>query len=153
MTKVEDLTPDQIAQFRETFNGFDQDGDGKITQDEFIHIMRSWGQNPTEEEGQQMFDAVDKDRNGYIEFDEYLCLMCSKLQKVDTEDDYVNAFKEFDEDNDGKITKDELKLILTNLGEKIQEVEINDLIALADPNNDGLIDYKALVHLMSSYLE
>ena len=47
---AEQLTEEQIAEFKEAFSLFDKDGDGTITTKELGTVMRSLGQNPTEAE-------------------------------------------------------------------------------------------------------
>ena len=50
-----------FAEFREAFSLFDKDGDGTITTEELGIVMRSLGQNPTEDELQIMLNEVDSD--------------------------------------------------------------------------------------------
>ncbi|KAK8894581.1 hypothetical protein M9Y10_023017 [Tritrichomonas musculus] len=143
-----DLTPEQLTDIRESFDLFDRDGDGHITRTEFATILRSWGQTPTDEEIAQIIAQVDKNKNGMIEYDEFVEMMCNSIKHFETEEDYINAFKVFDEDNDGKITKDEFNLILKNLCEPISKDEIEMLIQIADKDKNGLIDYASFVHFM-----
>ena len=44
---ADNLTEEQIAEFKEAFSLFDKDGDGTITTKELGTVMRSLGQNPT----------------------------------------------------------------------------------------------------------
>lgn len=50
----------------------------------------------------------------------------------------------FDKNGDGFITADELKKVMTNLGEKLSDEEIDDMIKEADLNGDGKVDFKGL---------
>lgn len=52
---ADQLTEEQIAEFKEAFSLFDKDGDGTITTKELGTVMRSLGQNPTEAELQGIF--------------------------------------------------------------------------------------------------
>ncbi|EER04034.1 calmodulin, putative [Perkinsus marinus ATCC 50983] len=61
---ADQLTEEQIAEFKEAFSLFDKDGDGTITTKELGTVMRSLGQNPTEAELQDMINEVDADGNG-----------------------------------------------------------------------------------------
>ncbi len=62
------LTEDQISEFREAFSLFDKDGDGFITAKELGTVMRSLGQNPTEQELSEMIAEVDTDGTPPVSF-------------------------------------------------------------------------------------
>lgn len=61
LQQADQLTEEQIAEFKEAFSLFDKDGDGTITTKELGTVMRSLGQNPTEAELQDMINEVDAD--------------------------------------------------------------------------------------------
>lgn len=114
---ADQLTEEQIAEFKEAFSLFDKDGDGTITTKELGTVMRSLGQNPTEAELQDMINEVDADGNGTIDFPEFLSLMARKMKDTDTEEELIEAFKVFDRDGNGFISAAELRHVMTNLGE------------------------------------
>ena len=84
---AEQLTEEQIAEFKEAFSLFDKDGDGTITTKELGTVMRSLGQNPTEAELQDMINEVDADGNGTIDFPEFCTLMARKMKDTDSEEE------------------------------------------------------------------
>ena len=57
--QADQLTEEQIAEFKEAFSLFDKDGDGTITTKELGTVMRSLGQNPTEAELQDMVRGME----------------------------------------------------------------------------------------------
>lgn len=65
-TTADQLTKEQIAEFKEAFSLSYKDGNGTITAKELGTIMRSLGQNLTESELQDMINEVDDDGNGTI---------------------------------------------------------------------------------------
>uniref|UniRef100_A0A6P7GMH3 Calmodulin-alpha-like n=1 Tax=Diabrotica virgifera virgifera TaxID=50390 RepID=A0A6P7GMH3_DIAVI len=71
---ADQLTEEQIAEFKEAFSLFGKDGDGTITTEELGTVMRSLGQNPTEAELQNRTNGVDADGNGTIDFPEFLTM-------------------------------------------------------------------------------
>ena len=113
---ADQLTEEQIAEFKEAFSLFDKDGDGTITTKELGTVMRSLGQNPTEAELADMINEVDADGNGTIDFPEFLTMMARKMKDTDSEEEILEAFKVFDKDGNGFISAAELRHIMTNLG-------------------------------------
>ena len=49
------------TEFKEAFSLFDKDGDGTVSSSELGTVLRSLGQNPTEEELEQLVNEVDAD--------------------------------------------------------------------------------------------
>ena len=147
---AEELTEEQISEFKEAFSLFDKDGDGTITSKELGTVMRSLGQNPTEAELQDMINEVDADGNGTIDFPEFLTMMAKKMKNNDSEEEILEAFKVFDRDGNGFISAAELRHIMTNLGEKMSDSEVDDMIREADLDGDGQINYEEFVKMMMS---
>jgi len=145
---VEQLTEEQIAEFKEAFSLFDKDGDGSITTKELGTVMRSLGQNPTEAELQDMINEVDADGNGTIDFPEFLNLMARKMKDTDSEEELKEAFRVFDKDQNGFISAAELRHVMTNLGEKLTDDEVDEMIREADVDGDGQINYEEFVKMM-----
>lgn len=122
----------------QAFQLFDKDGDGSITTTELGTVMRSLGQSPTEDDLRQMINEVDADGSGTIDFAEFLTLMARKIKTKDSEAEIVEAFKVFDKDGSGKISADELRQVMHNLGEKLSDQEVEEMIKEADTNGDGV---------------
>uniref|UniRef100_A0AAQ5ZCS6 Calmodulin 1b n=1 Tax=Amphiprion ocellaris TaxID=80972 RepID=A0AAQ5ZCS6_AMPOC len=91
--QADQLTEEQIAEFKEAFSLFDKDGDGTITTKELGTVMRSLGQNPTEAELQDMINEVDADGqytvdemireadidgDGQVNYEEFVQMMTAK---------------------------------------------------------------------------
>jgi len=143
-----ELKESEIAEFKEAFALFDKDGDGTITTKELGTVMRSLGQNPTEAELQDMINEVDADGNGTIDFPEFLMLMQRKMKETDQEEELREAFKVFDRDGNGFISAPELRHVMTNLGEKLTEEEVEEMIREADVDGDGQVNYEEFVRMM-----
>ncbi|KAD6119670.1 hypothetical protein E3N88_10941 [Mikania micrantha] len=145
---ADQLTDEQISEFKEAFSLFDKDGDGCITTKELGTVMRSLGQNPTEAELQDMINEVDADGNGTIDFPEFLNLMARKMKDTDSEEELKEAFRVFDKDQNGFISAAELRHVMTNLGEKLTDEEVDEMIREADVDGDGQINYEEFVKVM-----
>lgn len=146
---AERLSEEKIAEFKEAFSLFDRDGDGRITTKELGTVMRSLGQNPTEAELQDMAVEVDTDGSGTIDFPEFLSLMARKMRDTDSEEEMREAFRVFDKDGNGYISAAELRHIMTNLGEKLTDEEVDEMIKEADFNDDGQVNYEEFVRMMT----
>jgi calmodulin len=52
------LSQEQIAELKQSFNEFDADGGGTITTKELGYAMRAMGMNPTEKELRELINEV-----------------------------------------------------------------------------------------------
>ncbi|KAK6170331.1 hypothetical protein SNE40_018745 [Patella caerulea] len=147
---ADQLTEEQIAEFKEAFSLFDKNGDGKVTNKELGTVMISLGQTPTEAELQDMIDEVDTDGNGTIDFSEFLVMMARKLKDIHGQNEIREAFRVFDKDGNGFISAAELRHVMTNLGEKLTDEEVDEMIREADIDGDGLINYEEFVQVITT---
>ena len=70
------------------------------------------------------------------------------MQDTDTEEELIEAFKVFDRDGNGFISAAELRHVMTNLGEKLTDEEVDEMIREADVDGDGQINYEEFVKMM-----
>lgn len=63
---------DKLAEIKENFEHFDNDGNGTIDYGEFKRLIDALDGNMKEEELQVGFDLVDSDNNGRIDVDEFI---------------------------------------------------------------------------------
>ena len=127
---------------------FNKDKDGAITARELGNMMRSIGQNPTDEEVNAMIKEVDLNSDGKIELDEFITLMSRNSPDTQTEDEVINAFRVFDKEGNGLIATAELKHIMMTIGDKMTEAEADEMIHEVDIDDDGVINYEEFVRMM-----
>lgn len=63
---------------------------------------------------------------------EFLTMMARKMKDTDSEEEIREAFRVFDRDGNGFISAAELRHVMTSIGEKLTEEEINAMIKEAD---------------------
>ncbi len=134
------FTEEGIAEFKEAFSLYDEDGDGNLTTKQLGTVMRALGQNPTEAELQEIINDVDADGNGTINFPGALLLMARKMKDTpttDTEQELVETFKFFDLDGNGLISAAELRHGMNNIGENLTDEDVDEMIRVADVDGDG----------------
>ena len=59
-------------------------------------------------------------------------------------------FRVFDKDGNGYISAAELRHVMTNLGEKLTDEEVDEMIREADIDGDGQVNYEEFVAMMTS---
>merc|ERR1712025_885172 len=97
-----------------------------------------------------MINEVDTDGNGTIDFPEFLTMGARKMKDTDSEEEILEAFKVFDKDGNCFISAAELRHVMTNLGEKLTDEEVDEMIREADIDGDGQVNYEEFVTMMTS---
>jgi len=116
---------------------------------EIGYILRSLGQNPTEDDIIALVCEAGCDWEGYLTADDFLAVALVAMQKqVDRMDDVKAAFRAFDHNGDGSISRDELLDAMRRFGHSFSEAECDEMFTQADLNNDGLIDWDEFVQMM-----
>jgi calcium-dependent protein kinase len=139
-------TVDDVKDLRKIFNKFDENNDGRLTMEELTKGFRNSVKNKfSDEDLQRIISRIDVDKNGFIEYEEFLTatIDCKKLL---TEENLKKAFRLFDKDGSGKISSDELKMILTcdHENEEVWKKVISEI----DCNGDGEISFEEFVKMM-----
>lgn len=76
-------------------------------------------------------------------------MMARKMKDTDSEEEIREAFKVFDRDNNGFISAAELRHVMTSIGEKLTDDEVDEMIREADQDGDGRIDCMFIRHSLS----
>ena len=112
--------------------------------------MNALNDKISDSELKKMLKELELTSSSSIKFDEFIYILTRKMREADAEEELQEAFKVFDRDGDGKIPKDELILIMKEIGEPLSQEELDQFIKEADTKKDGYIDYAQFVHLMLS---
>ncbi|ULU01632.1 hypothetical protein L5515_004587 [Caenorhabditis briggsae] len=135
----------QIQEFKEAFNMIDQNRDGFIDQEDLKDMFASLGKEVTE----QFIDSMINEAPGAqpINFTMFLTLFGEKLTGTDPEEVIRNAFQCFDEDNSGKLNEEHLRELLTTMGERYTEEQVDELFRDA-PIKNGQFDYVEFTRML-----
>uniref|UniRef100_A0A8C6U2T5 Myosin, light polypeptide 3, skeletal muscle n=1 Tax=Neogobius melanostomus TaxID=47308 RepID=A0A8C6U2T5_9GOBI len=147
-----EFSADQIEDFKEAFGLFDRIGDSQVAYNQVAEVMRALGQNPTNKAVTEILGNPNADdmANKRLNFEGFLPM----LKKVDampkgTYDDYVEGLRVFDKEGNGTVMGAELRIVLSTLGEKMTEQEIDALMQGQEDEN-GSVHYEAFVkHILS----
>lgn len=100
-----------------------------------------------ESEINKIFGGIDTNNSNKIEYSEFISALLEKKEFLKKEK-LLESFRMLDKDDDGKISKEEIKKVLNN--EDFNEKDLTELISKFDLDNDGLIDYDEFVTNMSN---
>lgn len=143
----EQLTEEQISEFRKAFALFDRDGDGTVSAKELGEVMKVLGYTLTEPELLELMrKETENDKSESIDFPEFLSLMAKMLKDVDDEEELLAAFRVFDKDRTGKVSVAELRHEMTKL--ELKDDEIDELIKEVDIFGDGNVNYEEMVKIL-----
>ena len=142
-----DRNTDRIEKFGRAFSVFDKDGDGHITITELEAVMTSLGIDFTEEELEDMIHLLDTDGSGTVDFPEFLTIMASERDEVE---EIREAFEVFDINKNGFISAEELRQVMTDMGENVTAEEVDEMIRAADMDNDGLVSFGEFSNMMET---
>ena len=155
------LTKEKIAEItadlQEKFLLFDKDGDHVISKNELGAVMRSFGDNPTEEDLNALMKELDADGSDHLEFNEFLKLMeksdrlsvMMKRKLTETQVKEIRTkFDEFDDDRDGAIDKKELRNVIRSLGHNPTDEELQALLDELDTDGTSMLEFPEFLVLM-----
>ena len=134
---VDQINDEEKNKIKEAFALFDQNDDGILTKDELITLLRSLGKYVTENDVDNLIRNVNT-----IDISNFMIIL-NKIAPKDTQQNLQEAFEILDSENNGYINVPEFCHILTNLGEKLTNDEIDNIIIQLDINDEGKI-YKKI---------
>ena len=103
-----------MQEFKEAFNMIDQNRDGVIDRDDLRDMFASLGKEVTEEYLQGMIEETPTP----VTFPVFLSMFGEKLNGTDPEEIIKNAFQCFDPENNGHLHEDQLRELLTTMGDR-----------------------------------
>ena len=141
------LNSDDVAEYQEAFSLFDNRGDGKISVSQLGDVLRALGQNPTETEVKKCCSQQKPEDR--ITFDQFLPILqaTSRNKSTDTAEDFIEGLRHFDKDGSGYIASAELRHLLTTLGEKLTDEEVEALLQ-GQEDSHGNVHYEEFVRMV-----
>ena len=133
---AQELTEEQVAEFKECFSLFDGDGSGTVDTSELGEVMRSLGQKMSDDELTRMIEEVDADGSGTVDFAEFLGMMAKQMRDHDTDIVLKRAFDLFatssrEAGDDTRAPVETLEVVFATLCDGVGAGEIKRLTAAA----------------------
>ena len=151
------MTDDQLNEIQDSFDLFtkeDKDGGGgepRIDAEDLLVVMRALGHEPSAAELKRHVTEVDKDNTGQLEFDGYLNIILNKMAERPSQSDFHKAFRLFDPAGKRRIDFADLKRIAEQIGEQIEDEELEDMIKEADTSGTGEVGQEDFFKIVTSY--
>ncbi|KAG8181782.1 hypothetical protein JTE90_014024 [Oedothorax gibbosus] len=142
------FTPHQVQEFKEAFTLIDQDKDGFVSKNDIRATFDSLGRLSTDAE----LESMVAEASGPINFTMFLTIFGDRIAGTDEEEVIVNAFNMYDE-GDGKCKEETLRKALTTWGEKFNDAEIDEALAEAPIDGNGMIDLKKFANILTKGAE
>ena len=148
---AEQLSTEELAEYKEAFSVFDKNGDGTITMEELGTVMKTLRPNCTSEEIRTLMHEIDTDGNGTIDFNEFVVGISKKRLDPCSDQDLREIFNTFDADGNGFICRAELRQVMLNMGRTLTDEELDDMVRQYDSDGNGQIDFPEFTKLMSMH--
>ncbi|KAL0214677.1 hypothetical protein P9112_006861 [Eukaryota sp. TZLM1-RC] len=143
-----EFTDAQLAEFQEAFALFDREKSGKLKGEDVVVVMRSLGANVTDSEVNRMVEERDPDTKS-VTFDDLVEMLGQAKSLSNFDEEIVKAFAVLDRDNSGFVPAKEIRTVLTNVGEKLTNEEVDELFAFSDVDDEALISFDMFKRMVS----
>lgn len=146
---VEPLPEAQIQELKAAFSLLDQNKDGRVNAHELKLMLNNLDILFTDAMIDALIVQASGREDGLISEEEFLAWMAAQTNiKDDVMEDLLAAFRVFDKDSNGYISKDELKLAMEMIGEHMSDQELDSMLRATDTDNDGRINYEEFVTVL-----
>ena len=148
---------EEVRDIKTAFDIFDGDLSGVVDPQELKHAFEQLGFGGQNKFVYQILAELDDDQSGGIDFAEFLRLATAKLSDKDSRAEVDKVWTSFDINKavridlfQGKVTTNELKKVAKDLGEDLNDEEIEKIFVKADLDDDGFVTaddfYNILTH-------
>jgi Ca2+-binding EF-hand superfamily protein len=133
---------------KEVFSLFDLQGSNRISTNKLGDCLRALGYAPSNSQIQVLIQKNDPNSEGFISLETLFSILDSPSDQYTTvcsKDVILRGFKALDKDGSGTIAINEIKHLLMNIGEKLTETEVDELLSHVPQTKDGCIKYEDLL--------
>ena len=146
---------------KKLYVAMNEDGSGKISQEELNIILHDKSVPMAANEITSVIQEINAEDSRSIDIMKFLIMVSNRKEKdlihqaiirrAATKKAIKKAFRELDQDKDGYISKSEFKRAVQKQKlVKLSEKRLDNVLADADKNNDGKIDYDEFVLMMKT---
>ena len=142
------LTQDQLDELQEAFTLFDSENKGSLDARELKAAVRAMGFDVKKEQVRKMMLEVGKETNQLVTFNDFTEMLRPRMHEKGSREEVMKIFQLFDDNHSGKITVRDLKRVAAEIGETVAEEELRDMLAEADRDGDGGLNFEEFYRVM-----
>ena len=143
------LVDERNKEFKEIFELFDVDKDGKLSRKELNSILKSLGQDLVEDNPEFEDDEIN---TNLYSFNDFTFIMNNRAKDCDIENELLSVFLKYDTEKKGFISGSDFIMIMEIIGSRFSQEEIKELVIELDPENTGQIKLNTLLSKMGPKL-
>eukprot|EP01060_Flectonema_neradi_P037731 TRINITY_DN7683_c0_g1_i1.p1 TRINITY_DN7683_c0_g1~~TRINITY_DN7683_c0_g1_i1.p1 ORF type:complete len:155 (+),score=38.42 TRINITY_DN7683_c0_g1_i1:72-536(+) len=151
-----EMSADEQTELREIWQLFSelscrarQVNDDTIATAELPTLLKALGQHPSDQDLPALYQQADPTSCGVIYFQNFQAMAGGLIQN--REQEITEAFRVFDKEGKGKCHTSEFRHVMTNLGEKFHNDEVDEMIREAGvKGQDGHINYEEFAKKLSA---
>lgn len=128
---VKTASEDDVKDLKLQFQAIDTDGTGLIKASELQDILVKKRMNVSDAEVQEIISQMDYQNNQKINYSEFLAATMD-VRNFLTDSKLKAVFQQFDTDNSGSITAENIKLAMQKMGKEISLQEVQEMIRQHD---------------------
>jgi len=111
--------------------------------------MRALGFDVKKTEVLKILRDHDKDGTGLMDFEDFNRIMTERILDRDPMDEIKKAFQLFDDDKTGRISLRNLRRVAKELGENLDDEELQAMLDEFDLDQDGEISLEEFIAIMT----
>ncbi|KAH3881160.1 hypothetical protein DPMN_005083 [Dreissena polymorpha] len=141
-SKYAPLTEDEKKYLPYAWRLLGGDDMGSLPARQLGKVMRGFGKNPSEQDIQYLKYEHEVDDDRRLIYNEFVKLYRACAPGTDSKERLEDAFRVFDKENEGKIKAEDLRDLLTRLGEPLSHSEVDRMFRLTEFDRHGFIKYE-----------
>ena len=139
----------ELTKFRECFKFFDKLGDNTMLTQDCGLALRAMGALVNDKQIKALVKKYDPHRSGKIQFEVYLQMMSEVVDFPDSPELINQAFSCFDKSQSGLLDIDEMKHVLTRVGDVLSPEEVNNFFVMLDRYGDNNARIQDLIGVLA----
>ena len=136
----ERFTELEVEKFKEAFAFFDRNGDHSMKVEDVPLAMRAMGALVTKQQITALIRKYDPDRSGKVDEQDYMRMMAEVKDSPDNIEMVRGAFSSFDKQGRGMLSSEEMKHVLTRIGDTLTADEMNNFLGMIDFAGEGVVN-------------